>query len=103
MQGSLRIDGDGNVGWHRNDTNKHKMFDGLQCWCCSGGANGKRWRKRPSRAMLRALAQGKMVRYYPPGWLHLTNGLPYRAPPGLSRWKRTMQRRGAGSKMFNEL
>ena len=92
------------VTWARNEVNKHKGHGGWQCECCGHGKNGLRRRRRAPRYMLRALAQGKKIHYYP--FPHFSP--PYTPPPyeeneaeedetkyvlGLSSWKKTLKRR----------
>jgi hypothetical protein len=92
----------------RSEKNRHKMFGGLQCECCAGGANGLRRRRRAPRHMLRALAQQKQVRHFPFGYPTLPPPSPCEPEwsndpwkdeiisyhiSGLSSWKKTLRRK----------
>lgn len=78
------------VKWARGEINKHKGHGGLECDCCGHRKNGQRRRRRAPRYMLRALAQGKRVNYYP---VHHSQPEDGEYIIGLSSWKKTLQRK----------
>jgi len=77
------------IKWPRNEVNKHKGHGGLQCECCGHNKNGLRRRRRSPRYMLRALAHGKKVHYYP---LYQSPIIDDDHVPGLSSWKKILKR-----------
>lgn len=84
---------DAGVYWRRADINRYKRSP-LRCDCCGYTKAGRRRCRRTPRYFLRALVHGKEVVHYP---LHSTDPSGGYVK-GLSRWKRTLQRRAVMDK-----